>query len=87
MGDKKRESGRILAVRARLPKTDQITLVPCPACAGSGRRLLRSRRAEYSQAGCRWCDGSGSTPHSLVRMFRRWTRIRAYNVARGSCAE
>lgn len=87
VGDRKRDSGKILAVRASLPPKDQDTLVPCPACNGSGRRVLRGRRAEYSQAECNWCDGRGSTPGTMVRAFHRWTRIRAYNVARGSCYE
>lgn len=75
----------MLAVRARLPKSEQTTLIPCPACSGSGRRLANSRVAEYRVVHCRWCDGSGSTPSMIVFLFRRWMQIRAYNVARGSC--
>lgn len=87
VGDRKRDSGKILAVRASLPPQDQDTLVPCPACNGSGRRVLRARRTEYSVATCKWCDGMGSAPNTIVRMFHRWTQIRAYNVARGTCYE
>lgn len=60
------------------------TLLPCPACDGGGVHRFDDG-TRYRARICRWCDGTGSVPAAVYVMFRRWMRIRAWNVASGTC--
>lgn len=84
MGKRKSDSSDRLRIRAARPVAERETLIPCPACDGSAvHRYDDGWR--YRVRVCRWCDGVGATNGEVYKMFRRWRRIRAWNIARGTC--
>lgn len=86
MGYHKRKSDHRLKLRLERPTEDRVTLLPCPACDGSGRRILELE-GRYRMKPCRWCHGSGAVEHGMIRLFSRWRGILAWNRARGTCPE
>jgi DnaJ-class molecular chaperone len=55
---------------------DRGTLIPCPACDGSGLVRLDTDDTgqSYRMYGCPWCDGRGSTTSHMIKLYREFQR-------------
>lgn len=52
------------------------TLIPCPACDGSGLIRLDTdpEGRSYRMFGCPWCNGRGTTTSEMIRLYRLFQR-------------
>jgi DnaJ-class molecular chaperone len=78
------DSKKNMLARAALPRDRQETLMPCPACEGTGQKTVEIDY-KYKMLPCRWCDGRGAVPRSVFAVFERWQRIRLVNRLTGRC--
>lgn len=81
MGSNRRLSDHKLRVRLSRPEEERQTLLPCPACGGEGRleRPVANRATQYRMIDCTWCSMLGVVDARMIRLFRRWQRIRRAN--------
>ncbi len=68
---------RISQIRLEKSLRDRETLTPCDACNGRGRHVTETATG-YRGTICRWCDGVGSTPTAVKKMFYRAKRISGF---------
>lgn len=59
--------------RKKLPGGDQETLLPCPACDGTGTKTISSG-LRYRIVGCPWCDDTGVVTSNLIAVYRRFLK-------------
>jgi transcription elongation factor Elf1 len=90
MGKKKRASTDRHKIRMTKPPEKRDTLLPCPACGGERQRPAQSEESNDTNyairfVDCKWCDGNGVVEVGIRKMFRRWIRIYACNIAAGRC--
>jgi DnaJ-class molecular chaperone len=71
--------------RVRVPSTERETLLPCPACEGSGLKPLETEDGQYRVVKCRWCQGNAVVDKTVYLLFRRWIRIYNHNRILGGC--
>ena len=59
--------------RKKLDVDHRDTLLPCPACEGSGK-LVDKDDVIYLEKLCPWCDGNGHTDRSIIAIYREYIR-------------
>lgn len=79
MGSQRSQSERRRATRLSLGPSDRPTLLPCPACTGTGRHTIEIPGGRYKGKDCVWCGASGSIDHFVMRLWVRWLKLRNVN--------
>lgn len=87
MGETRKSSKQIRAVRAEIPVDENPTWPSCPACHGTGARpTIETRGGRYRGGRCRWCEGTGAIePTKMLHALGRWNRIYNRNRSAGLC--
>ncbi len=73
-----------MRIRNILHTDERETLTSCPACEGSGKRLVETAQ-KYMAVSCRWCEGNAVVNIDIFRLHQRWLRIKLIHKLAGHC--